>query len=113
MAGPPGLYVAPATEPPAAKAPVADTPVPGTPALTVPPVVDLPTVDTDPMDEIMALLDPIQQDTLIKDEMDRVAWWAEVLEQITPPDDVPPLTPPAPPTVPGEVQIYEGSDVLE
>ena len=109
----PGLYVAPVAETPVAKTPVSDTPLPGTPADSVSPVVDAPAVDTDPMDEIMALLDPIQQDTLLKDEMDRAAWWAEVLEQITPPDDVPPLTPAVPGTGAGDVQTYEGSDVLE
>jgi hypothetical protein len=64
------------------------------------------------MSEIMALLDPGQQDALLKEEMDRAAWWAEILPQITPPDDIPALdgsTPPAP----GDSKAYEGSDVLE
>lgn len=110
---PSGFSVAPVLENPAAKKPVADTPIADTPAVTVAPVVDEPKVNTDPMNEIMALLDPIQQDTLLKDEMDRVAWWAEVQEEITPRDDVPLLTPAVPGTGAGEVQTYEGSDVLE
>jgi hypothetical protein len=67
---------------------------------------------SDMMSEIMALLDPGQQDALLKEEMDRAAWWAEILPQITPPDDIPALdgsTPPAP----GDSKAYEGSDVLE
>lgn len=93
--------------------PVAKGPVVETPAATGAPVVDQPVADTDPLDEIMALLDPDQQDTLLKDEMDRAAWWAEVLEQITPTDDVPLLIPAVPGTGAGDVQTYEGSDVLE
>ncbi len=108
----PGLYVAPDEEAPVVKKPVTETPIADTPAISVTPIVDEPVLDTDPMDEIMALLDPVQQDTLLKDEMDRAAWWAEVLEQITPPDDVPSITP-VPGAGAGDVQTYEGSDVLE
>ena len=61
----------------------------------------------------MALLDPEQQDTLVQAEMERAAWWAEILEQITPPDEVPPVSPPIPSPGTGAVKIYEGSDVLE
>jgi len=104
----PGFSADPVAEVSVAKGPVVETP-----ADTAAPVVDQPVADTDPLDEIMTLLDPDQQDTLLKDEMDRAAWWAEVLEQITPPDDVPPLTPVVPGTGAGDVQTYEGSDVLE
>jgi hypothetical protein len=65
---------------------------------------------TDPMSEILALLDPGQQDALVKAEMDRAAWWAEILPQITPSDDVPAVIG-AP--APGETKAYEGADVLE
>ncbi|HWB04484.1 MAG TPA: hypothetical protein VG796_15760 [Verrucomicrobiales bacterium] len=73
------------------------------------PVSD-PTATTDPYAEILELLDPGQQDALLKAEMDRIAWWAEILPQITPPDDLPALdgTP-----VPGQTKEYEGADVLE
>ena len=66
----------------------------------------------DQMDEILALLDPVQQDTLLKAEMDRAAWWAEILPQITPPDDIPDIggTPPA---AAGETKTYDGAQVLE
>ena len=104
----PGFSVDPVAEVPVAKEPVVETH-----AATAAPVVDQPVADTDPLDEIMALLNPEQQDALLMDEMDRAAWWAEVLEQITPPDDVPPLTPAVPGTGAGDVQTYEGSDVLE
>ncbi len=86
--------------------PVKDTTAVETPAATVTP-------GSDPTDEIMALLDPDQQNTLIEAELDRAAWWAEVLEQITPPDEVPSLVPATPSTGAGDTQIYEGSDVLE
>ena len=65
----------------------------------------------DPLDEIMALLSPDQQDTLLQEEIDRAAWWAEVLEQITPADDVPAIDGSAPAA--GDTKAYEGSDVLE
>lgn len=67
------------------------------------------TASTDPMDEIMALLSPEQQDTLLQEEMDRTAWWAEVIQQITPPDDVPAIDGSAP----VEPPVYEGSTTLE
>lgn len=60
---------------------------------------------TDPMEEIMALLSPEQQDALLQEEMDRTAWWAEILPQITPPDEVPSLD--------GGSQAYEGSTTLD
>lgn len=61
----------------------------------------------DPMDEIMALLSPGQQDTLLQEEMDRNAWWADILQQITPADDVPALDGTTAP------QNYEGSTTLD
>ena len=36
-------------------------------------------------DDVMAYLNPDQQQTLIEDEMDRQAWWEEVLPQLLPP----------------------------
>jgi len=99
---------------------------PLTPALTLPggdgpaktaPVETTPVKDTapatDPLEEIMSILDPEQQTALLKDEMDRAAWWAEILPQLLPPDEIPGLdgNPPSPGA--GEVREYEGSDVLE
>jgi hypothetical protein len=107
VSGVPGIYVAP----------------PGAGEVTAPLKTPEPTSDdgsaagTDPMDEIMALLNPEQRDTLLQEEMDRAAWWAEVLPQIIPPDEIPSIgagTPaPANPPPAGETRTYEGSDVLE
>ena len=122
----PGLQFAPAstastagkrsqslTSPGFAAVPGTDSPAIGKPAATVTPVSDNPAVAGDAMDEIMALLNPDQQNTLLTEEMDRTAWWAEVLEQITPPDDVPSIIPGTPSSAAGAVKAYEGSDVLE
>lgn len=67
-------------------------------------------------DEIMSFLNLDQQDTLAQEELDRAAWWQEVLSQITPPDDVPALDGSAvTPSLSGsgEIKGYEGSEVLE
>lgn len=93
--------------------PGVESPVTEKPAASLAPVTKEPAVSTDATDEIMALLNPDQQNTLLTEEMDRTAWWAEVLEQITPPDDVPSIIPGTPPGGQGEVKAYEGSDTLE
>jgi hypothetical protein len=97
----PGIYnrKPAATETPAAPGATA-------PAATTPEPVD-------PMDEILALLDPVQQDTLLKEEMDRAAWWAEIIPQITPPDDIPAIDGSPGPAAPGQTKAYEGAEVLE
>ncbi len=67
----------------------------------------------DPMAEILALLDPVQQDALLKEESDRAAWWAEILPQITPPDEVVPALDGSTVPAAGDTEAYEGADVLE
>jgi hypothetical protein len=70
-------------------------------------------------DEIMAYLNPDQQQTLLQEEMDRQAWWAEVLPQLLPPQlqegttgdagtSTPAVTDPAP-----DVKPFEGGELLE
>jgi hypothetical protein len=97
----PGTGAPPITEP-VEKSPAADT----TPSTE-------PVEAADPLEEIMALLDPEQQSALVKDEMDRSAWWAEILPQILPPDDIPGLDGTKPSPGAGETREYEGSDTLE
>jgi hypothetical protein len=63
---------------------------------------------SDTMSEIMSDLTPEQQLALLESEMDRVAWWAEVLPQILPPE-----VPAVDGTPPAEPPLYEGSDTLE
>ena len=98
LAAAPGLSVAPVKAPPSVALAAPETQA---------------TAGNDPTDEIMALLDPDQQNTLLEEEINRAAWWAEILEQITPADEVPFLTPAIPSSGAGDVKIYEGSDVLE
>lgn len=102
----PGLLI------PGTDAPAITEPVEKNPAAEPTPSTE-PAETSDPLEEIMALLDPEQQSALVKDEMDRSAWWAEILPQILPPDDIPGLdgTPPSPGA--GETRDYEGSDTLE
>jgi|GEM_PF-2672633 len=62
------------------------------PLTPVPVVPGVPNVSTGPsLPDIAAVLDADQQQTLVQNEMDRQAWWAEVLPQLLPPsltDDV-------------------------
>lgn len=64
--------------------------------------------------DLAAVLSPDQQALLIQEEMDRQAWWAEVLPQLLPP--VIPTVVAAPLPVetglPPENKVYEGGDVL-
>ncbi len=96
----PGLYL-PGTDSPAKTQPVEDAPA----------ADPVPAKTTDPLEEIMSILDPEQQTALVKDEMDRAAWWAEILPQILPADEIPALDGTTPGA--GEVREYEGSEVLE
>ncbi|MBN8460415.1 MAG: hypothetical protein J0M04_21510 [Verrucomicrobia bacterium] len=57
-------------------------------------------------DQVMAYLDADQQQTLIQEEMDRVAWWEEVLPQLLPPD-LPATTEPV-----EEVKPFDGAETL-
>ncbi len=70
-------------------------------------------------DEVMAYLNLDQQQTIIEEEMDRQAWWEEVLPQLLPPDfqvttdsggstaTTPAASEPAPDT-----KAFDGADVL-
>jgi len=65
-------------------------------------------------DRVMAYLDADQQQTLIEEEMDRQAWWEEVLPQLLPPalpTTDPTATPVASDPVP-DTRAFEGSDTL-
>lgn len=57
-------------------------------------------------DQVMAYLDADQQQTLIQEEMDRQAWWEEVLPQLLPPD-LPVATEPA-----EEIKPFDGAETL-
>ena len=96
----PGLFI-----------PGTDTPAKTAPVETAPSTETAPA--TDALEEIMGLLDPDQQTALLEDEMDRTAWWAEVLPQILPADEVPAIDGTTPANGAGTVREYEGSDVLE
>jgi hypothetical protein len=66
-------------------------------------------------DQVMAYLNADQQQTLIEEEMDRQAWWEEVLPQLLPPD-LPSNTDPAAPSdledpVP-DTKAFDGADTL-
>ena len=68
---------------------------------------------TDASEDIMALLNADQQETLLTAEMDRAAWWAEIITQLDSQTDIPALDgTPSTPAEP-EVKAYEGSDTLE
>lgn len=102
----PGLLI------PGTDAPAITEPVEKSPAAETTPSTD-PAKTADPLEEIMALLDPEQQSALLKDEMDRSAWWAEILPQILPADDIPGLDGTTPSPGAGEIREYEGSETLE
>lgn len=84
------------------KSPVASAPITGDAA----PVESAP-AKSDPLDDILAALTPEQQEELMNDELDREAWWAEILPQILPDESVPGMD------ATGDVQQYEGAEVLE
>jgi len=104
--------------------PGAETTVPGkstatapSPSLSTPPVTAVAPVPgaadnakiNDPMTAIMSLLTPEQQAVLIESETDKTAWWAEVLPDLLPPDDVPAIDG----TTPGNQETYEGEQTLQ
>jgi hypothetical protein len=71
---------------------------------------------------VTASLSATQQQTLVQDEMDRQAWWAEVLPQLLPPDATvasqsggsnSSTTTPAADTTPApETKTFDGGDIL-
>jgi hypothetical protein len=54
------------------------------------------------IDQLLSYLDADQQEALLREEMDRLAWWEEVLPQLLPPDS------PAP-----ETKTFDGPDFIE
>lgn len=72
-------------------------------SLSPPPVASDNTPARDLLSEIMSQLTPEQQAALFEAESERAAWWAEILPQILPPDELPNR---------GN-QEYEGSGTLE
>jgi hypothetical protein len=68
---------------------------------------------TDASEDIMALLNADQQETLLTAEMDRAAWWAEIITQLDSQTDIPAIDGTVSPPAEPEVKAYEGSDTLE
>lgn len=66
---------------------------------------------TDATEDIMSLLNADQQDTYLQSEMDRAAWWAEIITQLDAQTDIPAIDG----TIPseGDTKAYEGSETLE
>lgn len=62
-------------------------------------------------DEVMAYLNADQQQTLIQAEMDRQAWWEEVLPQLLPPQLQDATTPTATDSAP-DTKPFDGNEVL-
>lgn len=67
---------------------------------------------TDASEDIMSLLSADQQDTLLQAEMDRAAWWAEIITQLDAQSDVPDIDGSTGSTE-GAVKEYEGASGLE
>ena len=62
-------------------------------------------------DQVMAYLNADQQQTLIQEEMDRQAWWEEVLPQLLPPD-FPTTTDPGATVPADEIIPFDGAETL-
>lgn len=75
--------------------------------------VDLPAADSglSEADQVMAYLNADQQQTLIQEEMDRQAWWEEVLPQLLPPD-FPTTTDPDASVPADEIIPFDGAETL-
>ena len=90
------VTVAPATSLPG------QTMLPGSPGETA--ATDAP---VDPLASILPFLTPEQQQALLADEMDKVAWWEEIIPQLLPPDVVPGIDGNT------DTKAYTGSDTLD
>lgn len=67
--------------------------------------------------DIMAYLNADQQQTLVQEEMDRQAWWEEILPQLLPPSldhssDIATQPAETTPQPAPDTKVYDGSDVL-
>lgn len=63
--------------------------------------------ESDPLAAILPYLTPEQQEALITDEMDRAAWWEEMIPVLLPDEALPPVT--ATP----DVKEFSGPDTLD
>ena len=61
----------------------------------------------DPLASILPFLTPEQQEALLADEMDKVAWWEEIIPQLLPDDAVPGIDGNT------DTKAYTGSDTLD
>ncbi len=66
---------------------------------------------TDASEDIMSLLNADQQDTYLQAELDRTAWWAEIITQLDAQTDIPAIDGNVPSE--GDTSVYEGSETLE
>jgi hypothetical protein len=91
----------PGSAQPPADAASQPAPAPATPTTTPSPE------ESDPLAAILPYLTPEQQEALITDEMDRAAWWEEMIPVLLPDEALPPVT--ATP----DVKEFSGPDTLD
>jgi hypothetical protein len=91
----------PGSAQPPADAASQPAPAPATPATTPSPE------ESDPLAAILPYLTPEQQEALITDEMDRAAWWEEMIPVLLPDEAIPPVT--ATP----DTKEFSGPDTLD
>lgn len=89
------------TPQPTADAPGLPSPTPSTPTTSPSPY------ESDPLASILPYLTPEQQEALITDEMDRAAWWEEMIPVLLPDDALPPVT-----SAP-DIKEFTGPDTLD
>ena len=89
------------TPQPPSDAPSLPSPTPSTPTTSPSPN------ESDPLASILPYLTPEQQEALITDEMDRAAWWEEMIPVLLPDDTLPPVT-----SAP-EIKEFSGPDTLD
>lgn len=89
------------TRQPSADAPSQPSPAPSTPSPSTSPE------EADPLASILPFLTPEQQEALITDEMDRAAWWEEVIPMLLPDEALPPVT-----NTP-DIKEFSGPDTLD
>lgn len=98
---------APSTAPPTASG---TTPSPSTTDSATTPAP----AESDALSSILPFLTPEQQEALLADEMDKSAWWEEIIPQLLPDESLPtingstPTTPDAP-----ETKEFSGPDTLD
>jgi len=63
--------------------------------------------ESDPLASILPYLTPEQQEALITDEMDRAAWWEEMIPVLLPDEALPPVT-----STP-DIKEFSGPDTLD